>query len=629
MPLASGQEFAGFTIVRLVGTGGMGEVYLASHPRLPREDALKVLPISVSSDNEFRQRFIREADMAATLWHPHIVGVHDRGEFEGRLWISMDFVDGHDAARLLHDQYPSGMPAEDVVEIIAAVGDALDYAHQRKLLHRDVKPANILLTSKQGSKRRIMLTDFGIARRSDEVNGLTSTNITVGSMSYTAPEQLMGQPLDGRADQYSLAATAYRLFTGTPPFAHSNPAVVISHHLNSPPPKLGDTKPELAVFDSVMAKGLAKDPKDRYATCHDFAVALAEAATGTTPEVRTVPPGPEPAPPTAPLIIPKPVSPPPVPLSPSNPRVAAPSEPPVFTSSWAGNETSSREPVAGPAPLGMQGMGGPGPVGPGPVGPVGPGGPGGPPQTNFGPPPLPHNPIPRKPGNKRNLIVAAAGIGAVILLVGGITLAVTSGGEKDAGGAAQTTAAVTTSEETSTSPKPPGHAFTIADYIRQSGIVETPVHRGDPGAPAFNMPTPPGWIDAGPRTPNWAYSAIVNDSVSPTDPASVVSLISRLAGDVDPDKLLEYAPNELQNLADYKPTSDVTRGNISGFPSVHLAGTYVKGDQRRAISQTTIVIPAPGNVYVLQVNADSLEREKGALTDINKAIEAQATVVMP
>ncbi|CRZ18552.1 LpqN/LpqT family lipoprotein [Mycolicibacterium neworleansense] len=616
MPLASGQEFAGFTIVKLVGTGGMGEVYLASHPRLPREDALKVLPISVSSDNEFRQRFIREADMAATLWHPHIVGVHDRGEFEGRLWISMDYVDGHDAAKLLHDQYPKGMPAEDVIEVVTAVGDALDYAHQRKLLHRDVKPANILLTSKQGAKRRIMLTDFGIARRADEVNGLTSTNITVGSMSYTAPEQLMGQPLDGRADQYSLAATAYRLFTGTPPFAHSNPAVVISHHLNSPPPKLADTKPELAVFDSVMAKALSKDAKDRYDTCHDFAVALAEAATGTTPEVRTPAPTHEPAPPTTPLIIPKPVNPPPAPLSPSNPRPVPPSEPPVFTSSWAGNETSSRKPVAG-APVAMPGV-------------VGPAGPVGPPQTNFGPPPLPHTPIPKKSGNRRGLVIAAAAIGAVILLVGGITMAMTSGDENGGGGGETTSAVATdTSAETTTSPAPPGHAFTIADYIKQSGIVETPVHRGDPGAPVFTMPTPPGWIDAGPRTPAWAYSAIVNDPVNPTEPPSVVSLISRLAGDVDPNKLLEFAPNELQNLADYKPSGDVTRGNISGFPTVHLAGTYAKGGQRRAITQTTVVIQAPGNVYVLQINADATERDKTALTDINKAIEGQATITVP
>ncbi|MBP2450368.1 LpqN/LpqT family lipoprotein [Mycolicibacterium lutetiense] len=625
MPLASGQEFAGFTIVRLVGTGGMGEVYLASHPRLPREDALKVLPISVSSDNEFRQRFIREADMAATLWHPHIVGVHDRGEFEDRLWISMDYVEGHDAAKLLHDQFPKGMPAEDVIEIVTAVGDALDYAHQRNLWHRDVKPANILVTSKQGGKRRIMLTDFGIARRADEVNGLTSTNITVGSMSYTAPEQLMGQPLDGRADQYSLAATAYRLFTGTPPFAHSNPAVVISHHLNSPPPKLGDTKPELAVFDSVMAKALSKDAKDRYDTCHDFAVALAEAATGTTPEVRTPARPHEPAPPTTPLIIPKPVNPPPTPplppspLPPSNPRQAPPSEPPVFTSSWTGNETSSHKPVASNPAGGMQGLSGPS----GPPGPVGP------PQTNFGPPPLPRNPIPQQPDNRRKLVLAAAAIGGVLLLVGGIMFAVTSGGEETNGGGETTSAIATDTSGETTSPAKPAHAFTIADYIKQSGAIETPVHRGDPGAPVFNWPTPPGWIDAGTRTPAWAYSAMINDPANPTDPPSVISLISKLTGDVDAGKLLEYAPSELQNLADYKPNGEVTRAEIGGFPSVHLSGTYAKGEQRRAITQTSIVIQAPGAVYVLQINADAPERDKGVLTEVNKAIESQATIALP
>ncbi|WP_442930874.1 LpqN/LpqT family lipoprotein [Mycolicibacterium sp. 050232] len=263
----------------------------------------------------------------------------------------------------------------------------------------------------------------------------------------------------------------------------------------------------------------------------------------------------------------------------------------------------------------------------------GPGGPGGPPQTNFGPPPLPHNPIPKKPSNRRNLLVAAGAIGAAVLLIGGITMAVTSGGDNsDGGGGGETTSAVatdTSTAETTTAPKPAGHAFTIADYIKQSGIVETPVHRGDPGAPNFTMPTPPGWIDAGPRTPAWAYSAIVNDPVNPTEPPSVASLISKLTGDVDPNKLLEFAPNELQNLADYKPSGDVTRREISGFPSVHLAGTYAKGNQRRAITQTTIVIQAPGNVYVLQINADANERDKQALTDINKAIEAQATITMP
>src|SRR5262249_14724135 len=135
--LAMGATFAGYTILRLLGSGGMGEVYLAQHPRLPRREALKILGNDVSADDDYRKRFIREADLAAALWHPHIVGVPDRGEFNGQLWISMDFVDGTDAASLLRDCYPAGMPADEVATVIAPVASALDYAHQRGLLHRD------------------------------------------------------------------------------------------------------------------------------------------------------------------------------------------------------------------------------------------------------------------------------------------------------------------------------------------------------------------------------------------------------------------------------------------------------------------------------------------------------------
>ena len=124
----------------------MGEVYLAQHPRLPRRDALKILPVEMSANREFRDRFNREADLVATLYHPHIIGVHDRGETAGRLWISMDYIDGPDAGRLMRERYPDGIPRDIVVDIVAAVADALDYAHQRGLLHRDIKPANILLT---------------------------------------------------------------------------------------------------------------------------------------------------------------------------------------------------------------------------------------------------------------------------------------------------------------------------------------------------------------------------------------------------------------------------------------------------------------------------------------------------
>jgi serine/threonine protein kinase len=274
MPLASDTTCAGFRILRHLGSGGMGEVYLAQHPRLPRRDALKVLPADVSADPDFRERFNREADLAAALWHPHIVGLHDRGEFEGQLWISMDYVDGADAAKLLHDDYPDGMPADQVIEIITAIADALDYAHDSGLLHRDVKPSNILITQPVCGTRRILLADFGIARRLDEISGLTVTNMAVGTMSYAAPEQLVDAPIDGRADQYALAATAFHLLTGSPPFRHSNPAVVIGKHLNGVPPKLSDIKPELTHLDAPLARALAKNPADRFACCRDFAEAL-------------------------------------------------------------------------------------------------------------------------------------------------------------------------------------------------------------------------------------------------------------------------------------------------------------------------------------------------------------------
>jgi serine/threonine protein kinase len=280
MPLTNGDIFAGYVIQRLLGAGGMGEVYLAQHPRLPRHDALKILSSSATADEEFRARFNREAELAATLWHPHIVGVLDRGEFNGRLWISMDYVDGTDAGRLIRERYSGGMPEPDVAEIVTAVADALDFGHERRLLHRDVKPENILVTASDGHRRRILLTDFGIARRIDDVSNLTDDNVAVGTISYVAPEQLMGKALDGRADQYALAATTFHLLTGAPPFQDANRAVVISHHLNSAPPRISERRPDLAYLDTVLARALAKDPEQRYPTCLDFARALTRQSAG-------------------------------------------------------------------------------------------------------------------------------------------------------------------------------------------------------------------------------------------------------------------------------------------------------------------------------------------------------------
>ncbi|TPG36080.1 serine/threonine-protein kinase [Mycolicibacterium hodleri] len=281
MPLATGETFAGYVISRLLGAGAMGEVYLAEHPRLPRRDALKVMALNVSTDAEYRERFNREAQNVAALWHPNIVTVHDRGEDEGRLWIAMDYVEGTDAGQLLLEtDYRRGMPPADVVRIIRAVADALDYAHQRQLLHRDVKPANILLAPQDTGGWRVLLADFGIARRVDDSSGLTETNMAVGTVAYAAPEQLMGLTLDGRADQYSLAATAFELLTGQHLYLDRNPAVVISQHVSAPPPAIADRKPELSGLGPVLAKALAKAPDDRYDSCTDFAKALARHLDG-------------------------------------------------------------------------------------------------------------------------------------------------------------------------------------------------------------------------------------------------------------------------------------------------------------------------------------------------------------
>jgi serine/threonine-protein kinase len=280
--LTNGQVFAGYQIIGLLGSGGMGKVYLAQHPRLPRRDALKLLPRDWSADADYRARFNREADLASTLWHPNIVGVHDRGEADGQLWISMDYVDGLDAARLVAERHPTGMPAEEVAQIVIAVARALDSAHKRGLLHRDVKPANIMITHlDDDGEQRILLTDFGLARDVNDDRGFTATEMTLGTVAYCAPEQLLGEDVDGRADQYALAATAYALLTGRPVFPDSDPSVVVGHQIDTTPTALAQMRPELASLDPVLALALAKRPEDRFARCSDFARALSEQIAAT------------------------------------------------------------------------------------------------------------------------------------------------------------------------------------------------------------------------------------------------------------------------------------------------------------------------------------------------------------
>ena len=275
--MASGAPFAGYTILRPLGAGGMAEVYLALHPRLPRRDVIKVLAEAVTADGEFRERFNREADLAATLWHPHIVGVHDRGEFNGQLWISMDYVEGTDAARLVKERYQDGMPVDEVCAIVASRrGCARLRTRPRLAAPRRQTRQHPAHPSRRTTERRILLADFGVARHLGDISGITETNVAVGTVAYAAPEQLTGSNIDGRADQYALAGTAFHLLTGAPPFQHSNPIAVISQHLHEDPPRLSDYRPDLAHLDDVFFKALAKKPEDRFDRCRGFAAAVSE-----------------------------------------------------------------------------------------------------------------------------------------------------------------------------------------------------------------------------------------------------------------------------------------------------------------------------------------------------------------
>ncbi len=278
--LSVGSTFAGYRIERLLGVGGMGVVYLARSPELPRSDALKVLSTELSRDADFRARFVREADVAAVLDHPNIVSVHRRGEFQGQLWIAMQFVDGTDADAVLRD---GTMTPARAVHITSEVGKALDYAHHRGVVHRDVKPANFLLSGRPGIEERVLLGDFGIARALGDV-GLTHAGSVMATLSYAAPEVLAGAPFDHRADLYSLGCTLFRMLTGQTPFSPANgPAAMLAAHLHQPPPRVSDRVPGLSQgMDRVIAIAMAKDPARRFASARQLAAAAAEALNDRT-----------------------------------------------------------------------------------------------------------------------------------------------------------------------------------------------------------------------------------------------------------------------------------------------------------------------------------------------------------
>ncbi len=277
------QQIAGYRVVRRLGGGGMGEVFLVQHPRLPRQDALKLLHTSVSSNEQYKARFEREAYVLAQLNHRNIIHLYDRGEFEGRLWISMEYVAGPDTARMLSDRGP--MPLGLAIEIADGAGAALDYAYrQAAITHRDVKPANILVSFDTDGSPQVKLADFGIAKAASEAAGVTSTGVTIGTMSYMSPEAFDNKLLDNRADLYSLGCTVFELLTGAPPYPGDSPAAVIAAHLNQPVPRITSRAPHLPPhLDAVFRTALAKRPEDRYASCADFVAGLRGEAPAVPP----------------------------------------------------------------------------------------------------------------------------------------------------------------------------------------------------------------------------------------------------------------------------------------------------------------------------------------------------------
>ncbi|MFD8099491.1 serine/threonine-protein kinase [Nocardia fluminea] len=280
MEFGPGAILAGYRIERRLGGGGMGTVYLAQHPRLPRRDAVKVLDGRLAVEPTFRARFEREADLAARLRHPNVVQIFDRGVDGDRLWIAMQFVDGLDAAQLLR-QGLSVLTPERAVRIVAEAAKGLDYAHRQGLLHRDIKPANLLIARAEDGTDEVMVTDFGIARSMGETTSLTSAGSVLGTLAYAAPEQLDGQPLDVRTDVYALGGTLYELLTGFVPFQRESPAALISAHLIEPPPQPSAGNPALPpALDGVIARAMAKNPDDRYASCGELADAAIAALIG-------------------------------------------------------------------------------------------------------------------------------------------------------------------------------------------------------------------------------------------------------------------------------------------------------------------------------------------------------------
>jgi len=303
--LAAGDEFAGYRIESRLGRGGMGILFLAVEPGLERRVALKLIAPEAAADDVFTRRFAEESRIAASIEHPNVVPIYAAGEEDGVPWIAMRYVPGSDLGRRIARE--GRLDPEQAVALVAQVGNGLDAIHAAGLVHRDVKPANVLLSGDPGSEHAY-ITDFGVARNVATQSGLTQTGRFVGTLDYVAPEQISGEPIDARVDVYALGCLLFKLLTGEVPFPREGEAARLYAHLNDPPPAPSLYVPSISMaLDDVVARAMSKSPGDRYPSAGDLGRAAQAAFSGTAVSIpeRTVATGaaatreretPEPAP---------------------------------------------------------------------------------------------------------------------------------------------------------------------------------------------------------------------------------------------------------------------------------------------------------------------------------------------
>jgi serine/threonine protein kinase len=581
-----GTPFGRYRLLELLGGGGMGRVWRAFDTMTNRMVAVKVLSAHLAADPAFEQRFRREAFAAAGLNNPHVIPIHTFGEIDGRLYVDMRLIEGRDLQSVIAEDGP--LEPARAVRIIGEVAKALQAAHRIGLVHRDVKPSNILLDEDDFA----YLIDFGIARAAGDT-GLTTTGAVIGTWQYMAPERLGMSDVDARSDIYALACVLYESLTGHRPFPGESVESQVAGHLTAPPPRPSTTNPGVpAEFDAVIATGMAKDPDKRYPTPVDLARA-AEAAV-TTPMTRPLPEPPLPPTSSGPFSIPPtarsdPGSLPRHPDAAAATRKRSPTDPnrvsPQRASAAPQDEVQSmRQPRAKP------------------------------PHAALIPPTV------RRLWRTSTWFPSVLIIG--VILVGALIVFTVFQGSKSSNTATPTatTAPVTSAADS-------GHNETIADYISANNIEETPIAQGTPGAPTIDLPVPEGWTRI-PEGGDTLYGGIVDQApTDPNDPPKIIATVVKLTGEVDTYRLLAVSSGEVRNLPDYKGGEGQV-STLSGYPASKLGGSYTKNGVTRMIAQNTVVIENANGVYVLQLNAEGPEADADALRAATGVI-VQKTVIKP